>query len=66
MLHMQSSQTQQPLHDRLVLEAKRLKDEANALRPGAERDAMIRKARQTETASHINEWISSPGLRAPQ
>jgi hypothetical protein len=24
-----------------------------------------RKIRQLETASHINEWLTSPGLQAP-
>jgi hypothetical protein len=33
--------------------------------PGAERDAMLRKARQAETGSHMSEWLSSPGLRPP-
>jgi hypothetical protein len=47
-------------------EAMRLKDEANELPPGPLRDAMIRKARQAVTASHVNEWLSSPGLQAPQ
>ena len=55
-----------PLHDRLVLEAMRLKDEANELPPGPLRDARIRRARQAVTASHVNEWLSSPGLQAPQ
>jgi hypothetical protein len=26
---------------------------------------LIRRARQAETASHINEWLNSPGLRPP-
>ena len=44
-----------PLQDRLMLEAMRLKDEANKLPPGSLRDARIRKARQAVTASHVNE-----------
>ena len=32
---------------------------------GPERDALIKKIRQIETASHINEWLSSPGLQPP-
>jgi hypothetical protein len=48
-----------------MLEANRLKDEANKLAHGSLRDAMIRKARQAETASHIDQWLSSPGLQAP-
>ena len=28
--------------------------------------AQLRKARQAETASRINEWLSSPGLQPPE
>ena len=52
--------------DRLTEEAERLRDEAEALPPGLERDVLLRKARQTDTASHINEWLSSPGLQPPK
>jgi hypothetical protein len=31
-----------------------------------ERDALIKKARQLETASHINQWLSSSELRSPE
>ena len=34
------------LEERLAQEAKRLRDEAKLLRPGAARDDLIRKARQ--------------------
>ena len=40
-----------PLQDRLALHALRLKEEAQALQPGPERDAMIRRARHAETDS---------------
>ena len=60
------NQLKAPLQDRLMLEARRLKDEANELPPGPLRDDRIRKARQAVTASHVNEWLSSPGLQAPQ
>ena len=42
------------------------KNEAQRLSPGKERDALIRKARQLETASQINQWLSSPELRPPE
>ena len=32
---------------------------------GKEREGLLRKARQQETASHVNEWLSSPGLAPP-
>ena len=53
------------LEDRLAEEAKRLREEAKLLPPGAERDRIIRKARQAETGSHLTEWLTSPGLRPP-
>jgi hypothetical protein len=66
MPHIQASQPKPPLQDRLALYALRLKEEAQALRPGPERETMIRRARQAETASHVNEWLSSPGLQPPR
>jgi hypothetical protein len=55
----------QSLEERLSEEAKRLRAEAKLLPPGAERDALIRKARQAETGSHMSEWLTSPGLQPP-
>jgi hypothetical protein len=54
------------LEERLSEEAKRLRAEAKLLPPGAARDEMIRKARRAETASHMDEWLTSPGLRSPE
>jgi hypothetical protein len=42
------------------------KSEAQKLPHGKERDALVRKARQLETASQINQWLSSPGLQPPK
>ena len=52
--------------ERLAKEAKRLREQAKALPPGVEREELMRKARQAETASHMNEWLTSPGLRPPE
>ncbi len=49
-----------------MLEADRLEDEAHKLPHGPLADAMIRKARQTETAMQVDQWLSSPGLQAPR
>lgn len=51
---------------RLAAEAERLKTEAGSLPQGKARDDMMRKARQTATASHMIEWLSSPGLQPPK
>jgi hypothetical protein len=50
------------LEARLSEEAKRLREEAKLLPPGAEREELIRRARHTEIASHMNEWLTSPGF----
>jgi hypothetical protein len=56
----------QSLEERLAEEAKRLREEAKLLPPGAVREALSRKARQAETGSHVTEWLTSPGLRPPE
>jgi len=61
-----ADQPKLPLQDRMALHALRLKEEAQALRPGPERDDLIRRARHAETASHVDDWLSSPGLRPPR
>jgi hypothetical protein len=46
--------------------AKAAREQAEALPHGPEREALMRKARQLETASHVNEWVTSSGLQAPR
>jgi hypothetical protein len=55
----------QSLEERLAQQAKRLKEEAKSLPAGAAREALLRKAVQAETGSHMSEWLSSRGLRSP-
>jgi hypothetical protein len=52
--------------DRLVDERKRLEAQLEELQPGPKRDQLLQKLRQLDTASHINEWLSSPGLQSPR
>ena len=47
-------------------QAEAFKREAEKLPHGRKREELLRKARQLETASHINEWVSSPGLSPPR
>ena len=54
-----------PLDKRLLEEAQRLRKQAQGTPPGIEREKLLRKARQAEAASHIGEWLSSPGLKPP-
>ena len=52
--------------DQIAAEKARLKEKIADLANGPDRDAMLKKIRQLETASHINEWLRSPGLRSPE
>jgi len=51
--------------DQIAAETARLKKKIADLADGPDRDALLEKVRQLETASHINEWLTSPGLRSP-
>jgi hypothetical protein len=52
--------------DQLSQEAQRLRAEAERLPWGTERRELERKARQAETAAHLDEWLKSPGLLPPE
>ena len=42
-----------------------VKDKAAKLPHGQLKDHLLQEARQLQTASQINLWLSSPGLRPP-
>jgi CBS-domain-containing membrane protein len=46
--------------------AQAARERAERLTHGPEREALMRKARQLETASHMNDWVTSPGLKSPR
>jgi hypothetical protein len=52
------------LTDRLAAWAKGVRDQADRLPPGPERDELIKKARQADTAAHLDNWANSSGLQA--
>jgi len=52
--------------DRLTQEAQRLREQAEFLPPGRERDELLRKAGQAEIASQVDKWVTSPGLQPPK
>jgi hypothetical protein len=54
------------LPDRLTQVAERFRAEAEKLPPGIERHELERRARQAETAAHMDEWLRSPGLQPPK
>ena len=45
------------LEERLAEDAKRLREEAKLLPPGAMRDAALRRARQAEIGARMSEWL---------
>jgi hypothetical protein len=47
-------------------QAEAFRREAEQLPYGKEREELLRRARQLETASQVNEWLSSPGLAPPR
>jgi hypothetical protein len=53
------------LEERLTQEAEHLRKAAETLPPGPQRDAMLRKAGQVDTALHVTSWLNSPGLKPP-
>ena len=59
-------QPKAPFDLRLAQEALRVKDQIKSLPQGRQRELLVRKARQLQTASHITEWLSSPGLKPPE
>lgn len=53
--------------ERLAEEAKRFKAAAEGELPGSTaRELLLRRARQAETASRMNDGLKSPGLRPPK
>jgi hypothetical protein len=56
----------QSLKDRLSSFAKQTREKASRLKPGPEKDDLLRRARQADTASHLEEWVNSEGLQPPR
>ena len=62
---MRPSLTPDTFDDKIVAEKKRLEEQLALLPRGPLKDQLLRKIRQLETAAHINEWLTSPGMQAP-
>ena len=54
------------LQDRVIEWVKEVRDQAAALPPGPDRDMLLKKVRQAETALHLEDWVNSPGLQPPR
>jgi hypothetical protein len=53
------------LTERLTQLASAARSRAESAPPGPKREALLKAARLSENALHIQKWLSSPGLRAP-
>ena len=54
------------LKDRLIQQAENLRNQAKGMPAGIRREELTAKARQAETAAHLDEWLASPGLQPPR
>jgi hypothetical protein len=52
--------------DNIAAERAKLEAQVAELKPGPQMDALRRKIRHLETASQMNEWLSSNGPQAPK
>jgi hypothetical protein len=50
----------QPLEERLIQHAARLREEARWLPAGVVREAIIRRAEQAEAGAHMSHWLRLP------
>ena len=54
------------LQERLAAFAGEVREQAAHLHPGPERNNLLRRASQAETAAQLEKWIRSPGLQPPK
>jgi hypothetical protein len=52
--------------DHPALSISEVRQKAEVMPPGQDREDMLKKARRADVASHLDEWASSPGLRPPK
>jgi hypothetical protein len=51
--------------DNIATEKAKLATKLAQMKPGPQMDALRKKIRLLETASHMSEWLTSPGLQTP-
>jgi hypothetical protein len=66
MLKLRRFQQANALKDRLDSFAKEIRRKASLLPPGREKEQMLKKARQADIATHLDDWANSPGLQPPK
>jgi len=52
--------------EKLAADAANMREQAKLLPPGPVRDALLRKAREAETALRVGERLISSGLNQPE
>jgi hypothetical protein len=52
--------------ENIAAEKARCQEQLASAQHGPERDALMKKIRQLDTASHVSEWLRSPGLQSPR
>ena len=52
--------------ENIAAEKAKLEAQVAKLKPGPQKDALLRKIRQLDTAAQWSEWFSSPGLQPPE
>lgn len=62
------SRMEQPrsLVERVAEQVAKLKERASQLPAGAEREALLKRARIAETGAHLSDWLTSAGLQPPK
>ncbi len=54
------------LQDRISEWAVGVRELASNMPPGPDRDELLIKLKQAETAMHLQDWANSPGSRSPK
>ncbi|MCP3388875.1 hypothetical protein NLM27_08805 [Bradyrhizobium sp. CCGB12] len=65
-LHRRRVKQTRSLDERMAEQAAKLKDRADQLPAGAERESLLKRAMVAETGAHLVDWIQSPGLQPPK
>jgi len=52
--------------DEIAADKARLEAQVAGLEYGPKKYQLLKKIRQLETASHVKDWLSSPGLQPPR
>jgi hypothetical protein len=51
--------------ERLMEEAAKFREAAEQLPPGTERELLMKRVRQAESAMEISDWFAAPGVPPP-